>query len=148
MAEGGQWLAGKVKVAINRGNRTGRNPSLPGEPPKKVTGNLFKSITTDGPITDGNSVRVRVGTNVVYGRVLEFGFQGTVTVAGHVRRFRKALGRTRGKRRMGRTPVGSFSRRMNLAARPYLVPTLRNNRRAVEAVIERALRRNLARSLG
>ena len=42
MAEGGQWLAGKVKVAINRGNRTGRNPSLPGEPPKKVTGNLFK----------------------------------------------------------------------------------------------------------
>lgn len=140
MAEGGQWLAGKVKVAINRGNRSGRNPSLPGEPPKKVTGALFKSIATDGPTTTGNVVRIRIGTNLVYGRALELGFRGTVTVRPHMR------GSRRGRKR-GRAPVGSYSRMMALAARPYLGPTLRTNRAAVQEVIMRALRRNLARSL-
>lgn len=69
------WTVGYVKVSINRGNADGKNPSKPGEPPKKVSGLLFSKIA-------GVVVRTRtevlgfVGANVVYARRLELGFVG------------------------------------------------------------------------
>lgn len=69
---GGVWLAFQIKKSINRGNRDGSDPSKPGEPPKKQTARLFKSIT-QGVETTPNALIVRVGTNVKYGRFLELG---------------------------------------------------------------------------
>jgi len=49
----------------------GTSPSPPGGPPGVVTGTLRRSIATR--LVPGN---VQVGTNVVYARRLEFGFEG------------------------------------------------------------------------
>lgn len=65
-----------VKRKINRGNPRGNDPSLVGEPPKKVTARLFDSITQEVQV-EGDDVIGRVGTNVVYARRLELGFHGT-----------------------------------------------------------------------
>lgn len=40
----GKYLVRRIKQRIGRPNPTGDNPSLPGEPPKRVTGDLSKSI--------------------------------------------------------------------------------------------------------
>jgi len=71
-----QVVVGHVKRMINRGNPTGKNPSAPGEPPKKVTARLFNSIV--GIVfRERNQVIGGVGTNVIYARRLEQGFVGT-----------------------------------------------------------------------
>lgn len=70
------YLKGQVQRAINRGNADGKNPSAPGEPPKKVTARLFQSIATDRRESPLEITGV-VGTNVEYARRLELGFTGT-----------------------------------------------------------------------
>ena len=52
-----QFMRNEVKTSINRpqptrtssttGKRRGLNPSKPGEPPKRIEGDLFKSIVTE-----------------------------------------------------------------------------------------------------
>lgn len=107
------YLAGRVQRAINRGNRDGRNPSRPGEPPKKVTGNLFKSVTFEVVTTASRRVIIgRVGTNVVYGRYLELGTQG----------------------RNGRP---------GMAPRPFLRPTLQTEQKNLVNVIVNRMRGGL-----
>lgn len=128
-AQGGEFVVGRVKTSINRGNRTGDNPSAPGEPPKKQTGRLFKSIVQETSL-DGDEVVTRVGTNVEYARALEFGFMGTVTVKEHTR--------TRGGKSH---KVRSHQRRSHQAARPFLRPALANNAAAFGRVVVRAMRR-------
>lgn len=56
--------------------RVGLEPSLPDEPPKKVTGRLADSITH---AVKRSPVQIvgRVGSNVEYARRLELGFVGT-----------------------------------------------------------------------
>jgi HK97 gp10 family phage protein len=46
----------------------GAFPSKPGQPPRKQTGALRRSITHE--VIDGQA---RVGTNIPYGKMLEFG---------------------------------------------------------------------------
>jgi len=70
-----QVVIGNVKRLINRGNITGKDPSAPGEPPKKVTARLFNSITDEVVRTDTEVIGA-VGTNVDYARRLEKGFVG------------------------------------------------------------------------
>jgi phage gpG-like protein len=48
----------------------GAFPSSPGEPPRKQTGHLRRSITHE---VDRSNLVARIGTNVVYGRYLELG---------------------------------------------------------------------------
>lgn len=48
----------------------GLDPSNPGEPPHKVTGQLQRSVTSQ-PSADG--LNYLVGTNIPYGSFLEFG---------------------------------------------------------------------------
>jgi len=69
------YVAGQVKRLINRGNPTGKNPALPGEPPKKVSGGLFGSIFTQ-VVRSGMQVVGVVGSNKKYARRLELGFTG------------------------------------------------------------------------
>lgn len=66
------FLQGQIKRAINRGNPGGKRPSRPGEPPKKVTATLFKSIYADVKRV-GDQVIGYVGSNIKYARHLEFG---------------------------------------------------------------------------
>ncbi len=75
MEKAGEVVVGNVKRLINRGNPTGKNPSAPGEPPKKVSARLFQSITKK-IVRTKDQVTCWVGTNVVYARRLEKGFIG------------------------------------------------------------------------
>lgn len=70
------WLVGKVKRKINVGNAKGTDPSLPGFPPKKVTGRLFQSIVQRVD-RDKLGVTGQVGSHLEYARRLELGFIGT-----------------------------------------------------------------------
>lgn len=75
MATAVQVVVANVKRLLNRGNPTGKNPSKPGEPPKKVSAQLQGSIT--GIVErDGDQVLGAVGTNLKKARRLEFGFVG------------------------------------------------------------------------
>ena len=51
-------------------SRKGLDPSRPGEPPKKVTGDLRLSITKE---FDRSTMTAQVGTRFAYGRFLELG---------------------------------------------------------------------------
>lgn len=108
MAQATLYLKGQVQVSINRGNADGSNPSLPGEPPKKVTDRLFKSIANRVE-ESRDSLKGVVGTNVVYARRLELGFVGTD--------------------RRGAV--------IDQAPRPFLRPALRNNETALLRILAR-----------
>lgn len=71
-----QVVVAEVKRSINRGNASGKNPSAPGEPPKKVSARLFNSIFARVKRTK-TEVIGEVGSNVEYARALELGFTGT-----------------------------------------------------------------------
>ena len=66
------FVQGQVKRAINRGNPTGKSPSKPGEPPKKVSSMLFASIFTVVKRV-GDQVYGFIGSNKKYARALELG---------------------------------------------------------------------------
>jgi phage gpG-like protein len=67
------------KHASNRGN--GGRSSPAGGPPGVATGTLRRSVQIDiGGLTRGDTARVRVGTNVEYARIHEFG--GVITAKG------------------------------------------------------------------
>lgn len=100
------FVQGEVKLAINVGNRKGKNPSAPGEPPRKVSGRLFNSIFAK-VIRVINMVYGVVGTNVKYGRRLELGFVG-----------RDAKGRN-----------------YHQAPRPFLVPAVRHNLQQIKDIL-------------
>lgn len=70
------YLQGEVRKSINIGNRDGKNPSAPGEPPHKVSGQLQISIVT-AVVASGTEIMGVVGTNKQYARRLELGFVGT-----------------------------------------------------------------------
>ena len=61
-------LEGEVVKSISKGNP----PSAPGEPPRVRTARLKQSITYVVEKV-GNSIVGRLGTNVKYGKHLEFG---------------------------------------------------------------------------
>lgn len=101
-------VRGMVRRKINRGNRRGNNPSLPGEPPKKVGGGLFGSIATAVKRGTGRyAVYGVVGSNMPYARRLELGFVG----------------------------MDKAGRRYNQAARPYLRPSLAETADQVKRIL-------------
>jgi len=108
MSQAVLYLKGQVQRSINRGNADGSNPSLPGEPPKKVSARLFQSIATDKRESALEITGV-VGTNVEYARRLEKGFTGT-----------DKLGRV-----------------IDQAPRPFLRPALDTNRDAITRILGR-----------
>ena len=81
LGQQGALLVGHVKKKINRsqpisygntGRAYGKDPSRPGEPPKKVTEVLLQSIAF-AVETDDTGITLSVGTNVTYGKHLELG---------------------------------------------------------------------------
>jgi len=108
MSQAVLYLKGQVQRSINRGNADGSNPSLPGEPPKKVSARLFQSVATDKRESPVEITGV-VGTNADHGRRLELGFTGT-----------DKLGRV-----------------IDQAPRPFLRPALDTNRDAITRILGR-----------
>ncbi len=84
------------------GRLVGLNPSVPPNPPHVLTGRLRQSIAWE-VVAGENEVVGRVGTNVVYARRLELGFVGT----------------------------DKAGRNINQEPRPYLRPSLEENRKAI-----------------
>jgi hypothetical protein len=101
------YLQGEVRKEINRGNRSGKNPSLPGEPPKKVTAALFRSINWAVRVTPEKIIGF-VGTGLIYARRLELGFIG-----------RDSAGRT-----------------INQAPRPFLRSTLKSRWEQIQRILK------------
>jgi len=75
------FLRDRVKEKLNRGQPTrtlksghiiGLDPSLPGEPPKKITGQLQRSISTAVVLRAGEVVG-QVGSSLKKAAALEFG---------------------------------------------------------------------------
>ena len=92
------------------------------------TGRLRRSVnerTTDG----GATVSSSVGTNVAYGRVWELGFSGIEHVRAHVR---KVAGSS------VLAQVRAHDRRVNLKARPFLVPALADMRARIVSELSAA----------
>lgn len=71
-------LTAAAEVAANQAERSfgsdhGGVPSAPGSPPNSQTGHLRNSIAYCSPDALGTPLRAAYGTNVAYGRHLEFG---------------------------------------------------------------------------
>lgn len=124
----------EAKKKVSRPNRSGKNPSAPGEPPKRVTGQLRASIGSEVIHEPGVRIRGRFGirkgsTAEAYGEVLERGFTGSVVVSAHVGyRFVSNSGKTRRGMFLD-LPTGR--RFVRLEPRPFLRPTLTENREAI-----------------
>ena len=67
VARAGVLVQTELKRMVNRSG----SPSSPGTPPGKDTGTLGRSIQVDA--SKITSLRVRIGTNLPYGRIQEFG---------------------------------------------------------------------------
>lgn len=82
------FLEGQTKRLVSRGNRTGTNPSRPGEPPKVVSGtlrsNIGHEVRKEGRTVVG-AVGVRMGPADKYAMRLELGFRGTDSKGRNVR---------------------------------------------------------------
>lgn len=73
------FLAARVKELLSvpapraraRGGYRATTPASPGTPPRKLSGRLRASVTSE---VSPDGLRARVGTNVVYARRLELGF--------------------------------------------------------------------------
>lgn len=70
-----QVVIGNVKRLLNRSNRSGKHPSAPGEPPRKVFGRLQGSIVGKTERTRDSVIGI-VGSNLKSARRLELGFVG------------------------------------------------------------------------
>lgn len=86
---------GVVVRAVKRTRKTiyGAFPSSPGEPPRKQTGHLRRSVTRE--IVSAPNLVARIGTNVRYGRWLELGTSRMQPRPWLVRAFRETLPRVK-----------------------------------------------------
>lgn len=120
------------------GKARGRNPSLPGEPPKRVFGILRSAIAFSVTVAPGVLILrfgiFRGSAAEAYAHALEFGFAG----ARHIARHERLVGpgfKVTGKKKKRFTPkqgpprlvhVKGFVRAYVLAARPFIRPTYRH----------------------
>ncbi len=157
-----QFLVGETKKSLNRSQpttraargRKGLDPSKPGEPPKKVSAQLQQSVTGKVELFPGQRVEGYIGSNVNHARALEFGFIGDIRVRAHQRQIKAHTRKGKGARKQGAggrfvkgggrikvkahtQNVPAHTRRMRLAARPFLRPTVFNNKRRTRELIIR-----------
>jgi hypothetical protein len=102
------FIKGVIQKSINRSNADGDNPSLPGEPPKRVSGRLRDSVVATEPVDKNGDVVGYVGVNMKYARRLELGFVGT----------------------------DRKGRRFNQKPRPFIRPAIANNKAAIQKILK------------
>jgi hypothetical protein len=96
------------------------------------TGTLRRSINMSQPIEAGSGFDGKVGTNLVYGPMEEFGFAGTQKVRSFTRS--GAFGRPTKP-----YTVSAFTRQVNRPEHPYLRPALARATDAIRAHHEKAV---------
>lgn len=105
------YVESEAKQMVSRGNRSGDNPSMPGEPPKSVLGNLRADIShfVERTATEVRGfVGVRKGSIAdAYAMRLELGFVG----------------------------IDSLGRNIDQAPRPFLRPAMLRSRDKIVALI-------------
>jgi hypothetical protein len=112
------WYGGRKRKVRKQGRVYGQSVSSPGEPPRKQTGNLQRSVAFEITEKAGSPVG-RVGTNVPYGKTLEKGYSGIRTSAW-------------GK------PTAPYT--WTLLARPWLRRALKEMSGFIKAVMSRPIR--------
>jgi phage gpG-like protein len=113
LAGQGDQLLGSLRSVVNRLSITVQGAVKEGKLTGQVlhvrTGTLRRSINR--VVTESeNAIHASVGTNIVYGAIHEFGFQGAVDVRAYVRGDGAA--------------VSAHTRQVNLPARSFLRSTL------------------------
>lgn len=92
------------------------------------TGRLQRSINASPVVEDDGVLVSKVGTNVRYARVHEYGFSGTVSVREHLRQSKQ--GRA--------TSVRAHTRKVDLPARSFLRTALADMQGAVQRELQAA----------
>jgi phage gpG-like protein len=93
-----------------------QDEKLTGQVLKVRTGSLRSSINTRTE-RSASEVAASVGTNIAYGRVHEYGFDGTVGVRAHLRQITQAFGRPIAPTAVA---VRAHSRHVHLPERSFL----------------------------
>jgi phage gpG-like protein len=101
---------------------------LRGEVLHVQTGRLWQSV---GYVVDSSGAFSTIGTNVEYARRHEYGFSGDENVSGHFRTMRMVFGR---RVRARQVYVAPFVRHASTPERPYMRPSLRESRSAIERI--------------
>lgn len=126
MARAGLLVQSDARKSIQRGSRSGKTVTIggkshtrsaPGEPPKTDTGRLVANIFS---ILSADKQGVIVGTDIAYGKRLEFGFTGS-----------DAKGRS-----------------INQGARPWLQPAFERMKPKIQERFSRQFRRANRRAAG
>lgn len=108
-----------------------KDKKLSGQALNVQSGRLRRSINFR-VAESSTGVEAKVGTNVEYGRVHEFGFSGTVNVKEHMRRAQTAY------------MVRAHTRRVNLPERSFLRSTLSEMRSEIDQRIARVVAQAIA----
>lgn len=109
-----------------------KDRKLSGQVLKVQTGRLRRSVNFR--VTESaTGIEARVGTNVEYARIHEFGFRGTVNVREHMRKGKQAY------------KVRAHTRRVNLPERSFLRSSLVDMRQDIDRRIARVVGQSIAK---
>ncbi len=131
--ESGWSVKGGEKLA-----RTGSFASKPGEPPRRQSGTLVRSITHEvEPKLGGVSSRPlfvgRVGSNLLYGKYLEMGTRPYTIRAKNAKVLAKRVGAS------GWIVFGKTVKHPGIKPRPWLRPAWHHSQGAIKAIFKRPI---------
>jgi phage gpG-like protein len=102
-----------------------------------LAGSINVRFERDGDV----SISGYVGTNLIYARIHEYGFSGPEFVPSHYRMQTQAFGHPMTPRQV---LVRDHTRQMEMPARPYMRPSLEENKQAIIRRIRTAIEEALA----
>lgn len=121
-----------------------RRNKLLGQVLNRRTGQLIKSIERDTRIVEGQGVVGRIGSNLPYAAVHEFGFAGTQQVRAHIRATGASFGRKGGAQYTGKAAarrlrtgsvafqqVKAHARRVNFKERSFVRSAIRDKTQTI-----------------
>lgn len=111
-----------------------KDQKLSGQVLKVRSGNLRTSINAKPVIETADGVEALVGTNKSYGRVHEFGFNGSVSVKAHMRKAKDGF----------KVNVRAHARQVNLPERSFLRSSLNDMRGQIDARIAAVIGKAIA----
>ena len=86
-----------------------KRDKLSGQVLRRVSGDLSRSVSPNTKV-EGDKIIGTVGTNLFYGRVHEYGFNGRVMIPAHARNTKYGVQNVRAHERTMRLPERSFLR--------------------------------------
>lgn len=122
----GAQLTAKIQRELGQSGLSG--PSMPGKPPKLITGRLRNSIFHD---VNQSLLSLLVGTNLKYGLYLEFGTSGGQKIVPKTARVLRWRNRQTGAVHYARKVI-----RGPIAARPFLRSTFVKQVRLIKKIME------------